>query len=386
MRRISIVYFDAGGGHRTTAHAIKEAIRLRNYEWDVELLNLGDLLAPIDPLNILFGIKIHELYNRTLRTGATVGFRLYLKALILIIRVKHAQQVQMLRDQWNCSNPDLVVSVVPLFNRALYDSLPRGRLVTVLTDRVNIARHFWIEPQEQFFVCGSPESANQAHLAGVPKHLVYQTSGMVIHPRFYQRQRVDVGAERVALGLDPTIPTGLAMWGDQGSGSMVDLIKEIDKTKVRVQMIVLCGRNESVARELDQYSGCMRIAVVRYTDAVDRYMRIADFFIGKPGPGCISEALAMHLPLVLELNQRTLPQERHNARWIEAMHMGIVVESCRQAANAVVQLLVPGWREQALWPIPNVENNAVWELTDLLQSVLQATPPDLRQNPGQGQL
>lgn len=376
MPSVSIVYFDAGGGHRTTACAIREAIVIRNYGWNVELLNLGDILAPIDPFSSLFGIKIHELYNRILRTGMTAGFSLYLKALISIIRATHAQQVRLLKNQWHRSTPDLVISVVPLFNRAFYDSLPGGRLVTVLTDRVDLARHFWIEPQQQFFVCGSPESVKQAHTAGVPERFVYQTSGMVIHPKFYAHRHVDVAAGRIALGLNPTVPTGVAMWGDQGSRSMIDLIKNIKIAKSCVQMIFVCGHNELIARELDRYSSYGRTAVVRYTDAVDHYMRIAEFFVGKPGPGCISEALAMRLPLIVESNHRTLPQERHNAAWIDATHTGIVVKTCRQAIHAIDRLLTQEWREQMLERIPQFENNAVWEVADLLENILHTMPQD----------
>ena len=33
-----------------------------------------------------------------------------------------------------------------------------------------------------------------------------------------------------------------------------------------------------------------------FTTNVDYYMALSDFLIGKPGPGCISEALQFHLP------------------------------------------------------------------------------------------
>ena len=37
-----------------------------------------------------------------------------------------------------------------------------------------------------------------------------------------------------------------------------------------------------------------------FTKEVPYYMRLSDFFIGKPGPGSISEALAMKLPVLVE--------------------------------------------------------------------------------------
>ena len=53
-----------------------------------------------------------------------------------------------------------------------------------------------------------------------------------------------------------------------------------------------------------------------FTKEVPRYMQLADYFIGKPGPGSISEAVAMQLPVIVERNAWTLPQERYNADWV----------------------------------------------------------------------
>ncbi len=54
-------------------------------------------------------------------------------------------------------------------------------------------------------------------------------------------------------------------------------------------------------------------------------MQLADFFIGKPGPGSLSEALAMHLPVIVERNAWTLPQERYNADWVLENEVGLVL-------------------------------------------------------------
>ena len=43
-------------------------------------------------------------------------------------------------------------------------------------------------------------------------------------------------------------------------------------------------------------------------------MQLADFFIGKPGPGSISEAVQQGLPVIVVDNAWTMPQERYNAR------------------------------------------------------------------------
>ena len=46
--------------------------------------------------------------------------------------------------------------------------------------------------------------------------------------------------------------------------------------------------------------------------------------IGKPGPGSISEAVAMKLPVIIERNSWTLPQERYNADWVKERQAGMI--------------------------------------------------------------
>ena len=58
-------------------------------------------------------------------------------------------------------------------------------------------------------------------------------------------------------------------------------------------------------------------------------MHLADFFIGKPGPGSISEAIAMKLPVIVERNAWTLPQERYNADWVLEQGAGFVLPNFR---------------------------------------------------------
>ena len=67
-----------------------------------------------------------------------------------------------------------------------------------------------------------------------------------------------------------------------------------------------------------------------FTQEVPYYMYLSDFFIGKPGPGSISEAVAMKLPVIVEQpNAWTLPQERYNAEWVRERHAGMVVDNFR---------------------------------------------------------
>ncbi len=155
---------------------------------------------------------------------------------------------------------------------------------------------------------------------------------MILHPRFYQPISCDRRAERKQRGLDPDLPTGLVLFGGQGSDAMLEIAERLDaEGPHNLQLIFICGRNEKLADALRRRRSRLRSFVEGFTTQVPFYMRLSDFFIGKPGPGSVSEAVAMRLPVIVERNAWTLPQERYNAEWILEKQVGLVVQ--RAAPN-----------------------------------------------------
>ena len=62
LRKLTIVFHHAGGGHRSTADALKAALSAQREPWDVTLLNIQELLSPLDLLRSLsFQPFIHSL-------------------------------------------------------------------------------------------------------------------------------------------------------------------------------------------------------------------------------------------------------------------------------------------------------------------------------------
>ena len=288
-----------------------------------------------------------------------------------MIRLGHDSLLRKLQQHWLVTEPDLVVSLVPNFNRALYESvsttLPGVPFVTVLTDMADLPPHFWIEPnQRQHLVCGTARAVAQARAAGYADRQISPTSGMILRPDFYRRASVDRAAEYAALGLDPARPTGLVMFGGQGSMQMAGIAKALPD----VQLMLLCGHNEALAAKLRAMRRPAPHAVVGFTTDVGRCMQLSDFFIGKPGPGCLSEAVQVGLPIITFQNAWTMPQERYNAQWVRELGIGLVLKSVRSVGAGVAELLerLPEFRAR----VQNIDNRAVFELPDILAGLLDA--------------
>jgi 1,2-diacylglycerol 3-beta-galactosyltransferase len=221
-------------------------------------------------------------------------------------------------------------------------------------------------------ICGSQQAVVQARSLGLPETRIMQVSGMVLNPRFYQSCEVDRVAGRIGLGLRPDLPTGLVMFGGEGSMDLVRIARALNASGLGVQLILLCGRHQKAARELRSLPPRIPMFVEGFTSAVPRYMALADFFIGKAGPGSISEALAMRLPVIVERNAWTLAHERYNADWIEERRLGIVLPNFSRIAEGVREMLRPDrygcFRRNAA----AIRNSAVFEIPGLLSDILAA--------------
>ncbi|HVO98367.1 MAG TPA: glycosyltransferase [Bryobacteraceae bacterium] len=374
MKRIVLAYFNAGGGHRAAARALHDTMHAQGRPWCTTILDVDQVLESIDPIYRSTGVRGGELYNWTLRRGWTVGSAHVIPIMHGVIRLLHSRQVKLLREQWRALRPDLVVSVIPHLNRALYESLraelPDTPFVTLITDLADYPPHFWFEPQDQHFICGSDIAVEQARAAGIEKRNIWQVSGMILHPHFYQEMPGNRAEERRKLGLDPALPVGLVLFGGYGSQSMVRIARRLATARTKTQLIFLCGRNCALADQLRAMTFPFPVHVQGFTEHVAHYMWLSEFFIGKPGPGSVSEALAMGLPVIVEAGSKTLAQERYNVEWIREQGVGLPVARTKDFPHAVNSILKPTNYHAISERIRALNNRAVFEVPDVLESIL----------------
>ena len=376
MQRIEFCYFDAGGGHRAAATALQMSIQAQERSWDVQLLNIQELLEELDILKKYAGIRIEDYYNWMLRSGWTLGSVYLMKVLQFVIWSRHPAMVRVLERHWRETAPDMVVSFIPHFNRALCEGFanawPGRPFVTVLTDIADYPPHFWIERQRQFLVCGSERAVGQARESGQMDNRIFRASGMILDPRFYESRVEERVAGLARLGLRADLPTAVVLFGGYGSQAMLEIAKRLDESKLELQLIFICGRNEKLASALRAGKPRLPRFVEGFTKDVNRYMHLADFFIGKPGPGSVSEALAMRLPVIVACNAWTLPQERYNAEWVVENEVGVVLRSFAEIVPAVGRIIEPANLARFRANAGGLKNRAVFEIPGMLEQILES--------------
>jgi Glycosyltransferase family 28 C-terminal domain/Monogalactosyldiacylglycerol (MGDG) synthase len=377
LPKLTIVFHHAGGGHQNAADALNATLSSQEHPWDVTLLDIQELLDPLDLIRRATGLRIQDTYNLILRKGWTRFSIQLLAVLKATIHLYHSPIVKLLRGYWAEHPADVVLSVIPHFNREIAESLrtndARIPFVTLITDLADYPPHFWIERESEFIIAGTERARQQALAMGLSSGNIFLTSGMILKPKFYETSAVDRVAERKKLGLEPDCPTGIVLFGGHGSQVMVDITKKLSEVGSGVQLILICGHNDKLAAELKRLPTRKPILVIGFTQDVDHYMALSDFFIGKPGPGSISEALQFHLPVIVECNAKTLPQERYNAEWVTEKGYGIVVPSFKEIAPAVQRLLekstFDGFRSNA----NQYSNRALFEVPEILEKCAEHT-------------
>lgn len=363
---LEIFYMDAGGGHRSAMNALKDVLAERYPGWHVKPVDLQKLLEPIDPIHritrritrplqrilgqiapriALEPVQAQDVYNTALKRGSTRGLGAILPILQAFIRHFALELEEILRRHWQQpghEKPDLVVSVIPNFNGVMFRALkqihPDIPFVTIMTDMVDCPPNFWMEDQDQVMICGTQKAVEQAKASGFyqPANLI-EVSGMMLKQSFYD-QPDEPRLNHAALGLSPDRATGLIMFGGNGAlSASLTILNRIDKAGLDIQTIVMCGSNQKLLESLRARPGCHAVGFV---PNVADYMRLADFVIGKPGPGSISEAVHMGCPVIVERNADTMPQERPNVDWVLDMSVGIAVKSFeKQIVGAVQRML-----------------------------------------------
>jgi 1,2-diacylglycerol 3-beta-galactosyltransferase len=375
MNRVHVVFHDGGGGHRNAAVALQTVISQQQRDWQLELIQFQDLTDRLDVLRKLTGIRIQQQYNIMLQNGWTLGSTQLLRVLQGTIRLFHRPLVNLLEEFWRKKPADLLISVIPHFNRQICESwtkvYPGRPFVTIITDLADFPPRFWIEPiQEQYVIAGTEKATEQARAMGHDDTHVFLTSGMILRPDFYVEDNSDPMALRREMGLREDLPTAIVLFGGHGSKVMYDITEKLAAAGLPLQLILICGRNEELAGRLRARQWKLLVHVIGFTKEVHKLMCAADFLIGKPGPGSIAEAMVRKLPVLIECNAWTLPQERYNAEWVKEKGVGIVLKSFENVAEGVKQMLEPPTLAEFRKNVSAQENRAIFEIPEIIAKLL----------------
>lgn len=145
-------------------------------------------------------------------------------------------------------------------------------------------------------------------------------------------------ALRRALGLDERCFLALLTGGGEGAGGLARRAAVILRSSADIQVVAVCGRNLRLRRRLTRLAARAggRLTVLGFVDNMPDWLRCADVVIAKAGPGTIAEAACCGVPLLLTSH---LPgQERGNVRLVTRAGAGRTAARRGQLARELASL------------------------------------------------
>ncbi len=76
------------------------------------------------------------------------------------------------------------------------------------------------------------------------------------------------------------------------------------------------------------------------------------------------------LPVLIECNAWTLPQERYNAEWVKKKGVGVVLKSFENVVDGVKRMLDPATLSEFRGNVTGQNNRAVFEIPEILAKLL----------------
>jgi 1,2-diacylglycerol 3-beta-galactosyltransferase len=339
-KKILILMSDTGGGHRSAAEAIAEAVhQLYGEACRVEIADPWANHTPF-PVN-----RIGQLYGPLVNRGAILWNLIFRSTsnrhvMSSLVKIFWPMVRKSLTDFLRQSNPDVVVSVHPLLTyfsiRALQKANLRIPFVTVVTDLVSL-HPFWLCPETDSCLVPTKPARDRALASGLSLEKV-KVVGLPVGLKF-ARGIGEKEALRDKLGLEQDRPTILVVGGGEGIGKVYKIARAIAKARVNAQLVVVAGRNKRLRRRLEKVDWEIPTTVFGFVTNMPELMGASDVIVTKAGPATISEALIIGLPILLS---GFIPgQEEGNVEYVIDRGVGTLTERPQLIAATLAQWFQP---------------------------------------------
>lgn len=294
---ILFLFSDTGGGHRSAAQAIIEALKVY-YPGQVttEMLDFFveyapppfdssvDTYAPMAQVPDIWELG-YKLSNGKWRA------RMLQEVLWPYVR----KAAERLVKEHPC---DLYLSVHPTINTPILRALGDDHVpyIVVVTDLVT-THAWWYNTSTTLTLFPTEEARSRGLDLGMDKDKM-EVVGQPIVDKF--RRPSGTKAElRKALGWPQDIPVALMVGGGEGMGPIAEMVQAVDQAQIDLMMAVIAGKNETLKSNLENAGLKTPSRIYGFVNNMPDLMIAADVILTKAGPGTISEAFIAGLPIIL---------------------------------------------------------------------------------------
>ncbi len=315
-----VFYFsDTGGGHRSAAEAVIEALHLEYGQgFSAEMVDVFKEYAP-PPFR-----RMPELYPEFVTAPALWQASFYAPEGRARVRALSASMWTIAREAARKLVRDhpaeLIVTVHPIANSLALRALGPDRppFYAVVTDLVT-THALWFDARADIIFVPTETASQRAMSYHMPPEKL-EVVGLPVADR-YCKPMGDKREVRKKLGWPLDKPMTLIVGGGEGMGPLARNARAIDESGLDLGLAIVCGRNKKLLDKLQGVSWENPTFIYGFTRDMPELMRAADVIVTKAGPGTIAEALNASLPIILY--SKIPGQEDGNVTFVESEGAGI---------------------------------------------------------------
>ena len=241
---ILFLFSDTGGGHRSAANAIIEALEIYfPGQVTTEMLDFFKVYAPppFDKAVTTYApmAQVPDLWE--------LGYRLsngkYRSKLIQDVIWPYVRKAaESLVQEHPC---DLFLSVHPIINTPILRALEPGckPYLTVITDLVT-THALWYNKNATLTMAPTEEARQRGIDLGMALEKI-EVVGQPIADQFRQPSPSKAKL-RKQLGWPEDQPVALVVGGGEGMGPIEEMVQAIDQAKIDLMMAIIAGRNQAL--------------------------------------------------------------------------------------------------------------------------------------------
>jgi 1,2-diacylglycerol 3-beta-galactosyltransferase len=330
-KRVLMLFSETGGGHRSAAEAIIEAL---GFEYgDAITTEMVDIFKDYAPLPFnrmpdwypymvkfpsLWGLSFKATNTRTAARAINYTFRPFVTRTARSI-VRHHPS-------------DIIVSVHPVGTTQVLRVLGLNRppFITVVTDMVS-THSLWFDKRSDLILVPTDMAREKALKNHIPPEKV-----IVVGQPVAMRYCMPGGEKNVLrekLGWAQGKTTLLLVGGGEGMGPIARTAHAIDDSGLDVSMVIVAGRNNKLKAELESHAWSIPTIIYGFTRDMPDFMRAADVLVTKAGPGTIAEALNAGLPIILYT--RLPGQEDGNVTYVTSVGAGVWAPTAEKVVSTL---------------------------------------------------
>ena len=345
VTKILILTSSTGGGHDMRARSLAQWAK---HESPPQRVVETKIFSTLESGSDLYRFGV-DLYN-SIQKVAPWFHHLYFGYLECAQMHRYAEQLQGTDAFISCLQsyqPDIIVSVHAHLNHGYFQLAKRvlGQRVPCVTYCGELFggygfSHLWANPQVDYFFGAVPATTQEARALGVPESRS-RTAGFLLHPDFYRTYTVEekqVFAQEMAL--DMTRFRLVLATGANAANNHLCLLQALEKKKLPIQVIVLCGKNKTTREEVTAFANkakSIRVLALPYFTRMSILMQSASAIVARPGTGTTSEAIMAGCPIIFNGMGGIMPQEWITIKYARSQHFGASFKHAASCANIVAE-------------------------------------------------